>query len=84
MKRFLIAFTVALLSAPAFAQCSFKAATNVKPRHDQYSQSSQANIDKSQKAMAAADNEFDKKKYSAIVKNPKGAALRRKTVMRYM
>ncbi|HXB11124.1 MAG TPA: hypothetical protein VNZ45_03980 [Bacteroidia bacterium] len=84
MKRILISFTVVLLSVPAFAQCSFKAATNVKPRHDQYSQSSQANIDKSQKAMATTDNDFDKRKYQAIVKNPRGVAERRKTLMRFM
>ena len=84
MKTILIIVTVVLFSAPAFCQCSFNAANKVKPRHDQYSQSSQSNIDKSQKAMAATDNEFDKKKYQGIVKNNKGVAERRKTVMRYM
>jgi hypothetical protein len=84
MKRILISVIVVLLSAPAFAQCSFNSASRVKPRHDQYSQSSQANIDKSQKAMAATDNDFDKKKYQAVVKNPKGVADRRKTIMRFL
>lgn len=86
MKVFLISVITVLLSAPAFAQCKcpFESATKVKPRHDQYSQSSQANIDKSKKAMAATDNEFDKKKYAGIVKNPKGTAERRKTIARYL
>lgn len=82
-KRILI-FILCCVFLPILAQCqcAFKA-ENVKFRHDQYSQSSKDNIDKSKKAMDKQSDEFDKKKYQAVVRNGKANTQKRKTTMRY-
>jgi len=85
MKRLFFIPVIILAVVPALVegQCTFKV-PNTKPRKDQYSQSSQASVDKSKKQMADQQDEFDQKKYQATVKNNKAVAQKRKTVPRYL
>jgi hypothetical protein len=82
MKKIVYIAVVTLMPVMVYAQCTFKV-KDKNARHDQYDQTSQSNIDKSKKQMAETQDEFDKKKYQADLKNSKPTP-KRKSVPRYL
>jgi len=86
MKKIILIVAVSFGGTHLFAQgkCAFTT-PNAKVRHDQYSKSSKADIDKSKKDMDEQMAEFDKKKYQSTVKNTKATATQkqRKTAQRF-